>query len=225
MNAPLSEKLEWRRGNRIIAQVAGDTDVTDSGAVVDARDRKGSVEKELVDRARRGDRAAFEELFLRHQKMLFSYALGITGGREEAAEEILQEALLHAYRGIASFRGECAFTTWLWRILRNDFMAYRERMARWSEGSTEKGAAPVVEDSALSLDEEFIHRQRIQFLRQIVSRLETDDQEAITLIEFQGLSLDEAAVVTGMSLGAIKSRIRRARERLFLLVKKNKDLF
>lgn len=187
---------------------------------MDTQDKGRNDEKALLERARRGDVAAFEALVRSHEGKLFSFALSITGGKDEAAYEILQETLIRAYRGIASFRGDCAFPNWLWRILKNNFERYKDREHAWEK--KKKGSGDTLE---VSTEEQAIHEERLTNIRQLISLLSIDDQETLNLIEFQKLSLEEAAALTGISIEAFKSRLHRARERIARSVKKNKNLF
>ncbi len=180
-------------------------------------------EKELVARARRGDTAAFEELVRIHGTKLFSFALNLAGGRRDLAQDLLQEALLHAYRGIDSFRGESSFSSWLWPILRNALLRHRERTEAARETPLAKSDA--VADGTLPVEAGLIREERFGHLRALVSRLSVEDQEALTLIDFQELPFEEAARLIGIPVDTLKPRIFRARQRLAELVMKHKDLF
>lgn len=181
-------------------------------------------EKELVQRAREGDTAAFERLVRTHEIKLFAFALNLAGGRRDLAQELLQEALIHAYRGIGSFRGESAFCSWLWRILKNTLLRHRERTAAARETPLEKDDA-VADHRALSIEEGLIREDRFRHLRALVSQLSIDDQEALTLIDFQELPFEEAARLIGIPVDTLKPRIFRARQRLAELAMSNKELF
>ncbi len=181
-------------------------------------------EKELTERARRGDIAAFEELVRAHRTKIFSFALNIAGGRRDLAQDIMQEALIHAYRGIASFRGDCSFSSWLWRILKNDLLRHRERSAA-ALGSSLKETGTIADHRTPTAEETLIREDRFLHLRAIIAQMSIDDQEALTLVEFQELPFEEAARLLGIPVDTLKPRLFRARQRLAELVMKNKDLF
>ena len=182
------------------------------------------ADKELVERARRGEIAAFETLVRSHETKIFSFALNIAGGDHELAQDIMQDALIHAYRGISSFRGDCSFSSWLWRILKNDFLRYREHAA-FSREEPDNRKGNAVDDHEPAVELVIMRQERLLLLRRLVAQMSIEDQEVITLIEFQELSVDEVAALTAMSIEAVKSRLHRARGRLTELVKKNKNLF
>lgn len=120
------------------------------------------------------------------------------------AEDVTQEAFIHAFRSLGRFRGTSKFSTWLFRITRNcavDAIRRRERERR-----RDRAAAPQpepVRDPSL--------RTAID---QAVEGLPSDLREAFVLIEVLGLSYREAAVVLGVLAGTLKSRMHRARRLL-----------
>ncbi|HSA32324.1 MAG TPA: RNA polymerase sigma factor [bacterium] len=191
---------------------------------MDPKDKNGIDEKGMVERARGGDIVAFESLIRAHETKLHAFALNLSGGRRDLAQDLLQEALLQAYRGIASFRGESSFSSWLWRILRNTLLRYRERKGMAIETSWEKSSA-VGDTRTPSAEESLILDDRLRHLRTLISLLSLDDQEVLTLIDLQELPFEEAARLIGIPVDRLKPRIFRARQRLAELVMKHKDLF
>ncbi len=189
-----------------------------------AQDIRDRSEKELVERARRGEPAAFEALIRLHDTKIRSFALNIAGGRQALADDIMQEALIRAYRHISSFRGASSFLGWLWRILKNDLLRYQERVDASRETALEEPET-MIDPTGLTTEEAVLYEERIGLLRRLISRLSIDDQEMITLIEFQGLSIAETAVLLDLSPETVKIRLHRARQRLAELVKKYKYLF
>ena len=120
------------------------------------------------------------------------------------AEDVTQEAFIHAYRSLGRFRGRSKFSTWLFRITRNcavDAIRRRERQRR-----RDRAAAPepeVAADPSLRAS-----------IDQAIERLPGDLREAFVLIEVMGLSYREAGVVLGVLSGTLKSRMHRARHLL-----------
>jgi RNA polymerase sigma-70 factor, ECF subfamily len=156
-----------------------------------------------VRRARGGDRAAFEDLVRAHQADVYRLALHLVRD-PPTAEDVTQEAFVHAYRSLRRFRGGSKFSTWLFRITRNcavDAIRRRERR-RTYELAAQEPEAPV-EEPSLRLA-----------LEQAIGSLAPDVREPFVLIEVLGLSYEEAAVVLGIPRGTIKSRMHRARKAL-----------
>src|SRR6266545_5407799 len=90
------------------------------------------VTPELVEACRRGDPEAFEEVVRRTYRHVYTQALRLVGDRQEA-EDVAQEAYLRVYRGLAGFRGDAQFETWLYRIVSNTAMSHLRKRRRFGE--------------------------------------------------------------------------------------------
>lgn len=125
-------------------------------------------------------------------------------GDEETAREVLQETMLAAFRNLTGFRGEAALSTWLYQIARSVCIKQHRRPQE----------APVeteVVDRAAPPDAQ-LHAQRIgRTLASAIAALPSDQREVIVLRDVEGLSAPEAAEVIGIEIGALKSRLHRAR--------------
>ncbi len=172
---------------------------------------------ELVRRVQRGERGAFDLLVLRYQHKVVKLVARLLRDPAEA-EDVAQEAFVKAYRALASFRGDSAFYTWLYRIAVNtarNAMASRQRRPLDYEADlseTEQSAvasrmshSDTPEASALS-DE--IHAT----VNRAVAELPEDLRTAIILREIEGLSYEEIAAAMDCPVGTVRSRIFRARE-------------
>jgi RNA polymerase sigma-70 factor, ECF subfamily len=172
---------------------------------------------ELVRRAQRGERGAFDLLVLRYQHKVVKLVARLLRDPTEA-EDVAQEAFVKAYRALASFRGDSAFYTWLYRIAVNtarNAMASRQRRPLDYEADlseTEQSAvasrmshSDTPEATALS-DE--IHAT----VNRAVAELPEDLRTAIILREIEGLSYEEIAAAMDCPVGTVRSRIFRARE-------------
>jgi len=180
--------------------------------------------KLLIALAKKGDVAAFEELLKLHERKIHSFALSITGGDHAAAADIYQEAVIKAYLNIAKFKEKASFGTWLWKIVKNEFINYIKSPRTSSNVSFEDlpGVEPGMHESS---ERDFASEERKQNLRKLVSMLHVNYQEIITLIDFQELSYEEAADVLGVKTDAVRVRIHRARERLAELATEHEELF
>jgi RNA polymerase sigma-70 factor (ECF subfamily) len=159
-------------------------------------------EPDVVRRARAGDLDAFEELVRAHQADVYRLALHLVRDRE-TAEDVTQEAFVHAFRSLPRFRGTAKFSTWLYRITRNsavDAIRRRERRRRLERESTED--LPVPDPSLRAA------------LSAAIDGLPIDLREAFTVIEVFGLSYREASSVLSVLPGTLKSRMHRARRML-----------
>lgn len=162
-----------------------------------------------------GDRDAFNELVSRHRDQLWTVALRTLGNREEAADAV-QEALLAAFRGAATFRGDAAVSTWLHRITVNACLD-RLRRARIrptvplpdpSAGGVEPAdPADAYAACELSLD-----------ITAALLRLPIEQRVALLLVDVHDLPIAETAAVLQVPEGTVKSRCARGRLRLAALL-------
>ncbi len=178
-----------------------------------------SPDADLVERARAGDHDAFRRLVERHQRA--SYALAIGMLRHEAdARDALQEAFLKAYRNLASFQGNAAFSTWLYRIVTNACIDRRRRRKITVEADDATIGA-VDSSPTLAVMPRNPHREleRIHLgerIHEALGKLPEHHRDAIVLRELEGLSYAEIAVATGVSIGTVMSRLFNARQKLQL---------
>lgn len=172
--------------------------------------RGADEDSELVRRAQAGDRLAFEELVRRHADRLHAVVARLVSDRHEA-EEVTQEAFLRAWRGIASFKGDARFFTWLYRIGVNE--ARRRARRRPPAGTVasldEHGVEPA--DPRPAPDRDAEHRDLRAALERAVRALDSDYRAPLILRDVEGLSTGEAAAIMGLSEAAFKSRLHRAR--------------
>ncbi|MFQ6130634.1 MAG: RNA polymerase sigma factor [Armatimonadota bacterium] len=177
-----------------------------------AADRATGNEAALVARAQGGDHRAFEALVRRHSSSVLNLARRMVGDAE-GAEDVAQEAFLKAYRQLHRFRGEAAFSTWLYSIAVNEGRVYlrsrRRRQARWEkqrdlEGAEVEHAKP---DTGLGP------------LQELLQELPERQRVAMALFYLEELSLDETARAAGAPTGTVKAWLSRGRERLRRLAK------
>jgi RNA polymerase sigma-70 factor (ECF subfamily) len=160
------------------------------------------TDEELARRARTADRSAFELLVRRHQESAWRFALALLGSPDEA-EEAAQEALIRAFRGLQSFRGESSFRTWLFAICRRTCMDVAARKTN---------VLPLEEAHRLRYPEELVEERQV-----IDTTLETmarEERAAFILVDVLGFSRQEAARIEEVPASTLKSRLYRARDRL-----------
>jgi RNA polymerase sigma-70 factor (ECF subfamily) len=176
------------------------------------------VDQQLVERAQRGDKAAFELLVAKYQRKLVRLLSRFIRDPTEV-EDVAQEAFIKAYRALPSFRGDSAFYTWLYRIGINTAKNYLVAMGRRaptvsetesadSEGSEESGQVPDYNTP----ENELMSRQIAETVNRAVEDLPEELRTAITLRELEGLSYDDIATIMNCPIGTVRSRIFRARE-------------
>jgi RNA polymerase sigma-70 factor (ECF subfamily) len=186
----------------------------------EARRREAEEDRELIERAQAGETAAFRQLVERHQRRAYVLALSLVRD-ENDAREIVQEAFLRVYRGLASFQGSSSFFTWLYRIVTNLAIDLMRRPAR--------------RDVELQEDRNFEDEVDLPFVsridgsdpldvlrrREIAARIQTAldalppyHRGVILMREVEGMSYEEMSEAMGVSKGTIMSRLFHARQKL-----------
>ena len=176
------------------------------------------VDQQLVERAQRGDKHAFELLVVKYQRKLGRLLSRFIRDPAEV-EDVAQEAFIKAYRALPSFRGDSAFYTWLYRIGINTAKNYLVAMGRRAPTTTEFDSeeAENFEDGDQLRDlntpeAELMTRQIAATVNQTMEELPEELRTAITLREIEGMSYEDIANVMNCPIGTVRSRIFRARE-------------
>jgi len=178
---------------------------------------------EIVARAKQGDPEAFDLLVERFAPQVYAVSFRILGSREEA-EDCVQEAFLRAFKALGKFRGEAAFSTWLYRVavnVAND--AARRNKNRPLSASELASANPGDDapdldrfaddssDSTMNPELHVVGAERKEIILRAVRSLPEHQRNVIILYDVQGLSYDEIAQVLRTRVGTVKSRLNRAR--------------
>lgn len=162
---------------------------------------------ELVARASRGNRLAFEMLYRRHRDRIYGLLWRLAGADGALAEDLLQEAFVRAWRKLDSFRGDSQFVTWLHRLSVNVALSDRRiRLRRLEhetplEGQAERTARGAKDVTAGE------HRD----LERAIARLPERARTVLVLYDIEGYSHAEIAELTGMAVGSSKAQLHRAR--------------
>jgi RNA polymerase sigma-70 factor, ECF subfamily len=177
-------------------------------------------EQALVQAAKRGEVAAFEDLVRRYDRNVFRIAQHITQNREDA-EDVVQDAFLKAYENLDQFQGQSKFYTWLVRIAVNEaLMKLRkrrpERMVSLDEEvKTEDDALPrEVADWTPNPEQQYTQAELRDILSRTIQGLPPGFRTVFVLRDVEGLSTEETAEALDLSIPAVKSRLLRARLQL-----------
>jgi RNA polymerase sigma-70 factor (ECF subfamily) len=163
----------------------------------------------LVGRARSGDAAAFAVLVERYGRMVRSlaYASSLDVGE---SEDICQETFLQAWRGLSRFRGDAAFSSWVYRLARSRCIdRARRRAVRPALVAEQASHEPVSHDTDVHGARAVIDAARL---------LPLEQRQAVLMRDVQGLSYDEIAAVQGVPVGTVRSRIANGRSTIAAIV-------
>lgn len=183
----------------------------------------------LIERAKKNDIHAFEELISPYTNALLNYIFRYIKNRDDA-EDILQETYLKVYKSIKTFEGNSSFKTWLYRIATNMSIDYLRKNKRTESVSLNQTADDgeyelQIPDSTYSPEEQAKKNAALSALKEAMENMSDEHRTIITLRDIEGFSYDEIADVTKTTVGTVKSRISRARSQLKKLLEKNKELF
>jgi len=174
----------------------------------------------LVERAKAGDEAAFEQLIRQYDRQIFRIARHITQNKEDA-EDIVQDTFLKAYQKLHQFQGNSKFYTWLVRIAVNEsLMRLRKRrnsktVSMDEDVQTEEGSVPRdFADWTPDPEQQYGQGELGEILRKTIAGLPPGFRSVFTLRDVENLSTEETAEALGLSVPAVKSRLLRARLQL-----------
>lgn len=172
----------------------------------------------LVQKTKNGDLDAFDELVRRYEGKIYGMAYRFVGNHADA-NDLAQDTFIRVYQALAGFRGDAAFSTWLYRIAANicrDELRKRQRRRSVSmDEMIDASPANVPTADGSYSPEETVQRRELQ--RQVqfcLNELSDDHRLVLIMREIQGLSYEEIASALQCSMGTVKSRISRARSAL-----------
>lgn len=169
----------------------------------------------LLRRAQNGDPEAFEALMGSLESLVWRVCWHYTGSREDASD-CGQETMIRIWRSLPSFRFDCAFESWVYRVAANcclDFLRKRKREAAASlEPMREQGFDPP--DPSPGTEAQVVRGEEYALLRQAVAELPEEQRDALVLTQLEGKSYAEVSEILGVTEGTVKSRVNRARTRL-----------
>jgi RNA polymerase sigma-70 factor (ECF subfamily) len=169
---------------------------------------------------------AFTQLMEHYQSACYGLAWRLLGDADQAADAT-QDAFIHAYRGMGSYRGGI-FRSWLLRITANasyDILRRQQRRPTSPLPDPEEGAAELPDLAAVNPVAEATRSEMYRHLERALARLPEDQRTAIVLCDVYGMDYNEVAAMTQSALGTVKSRIHRGRLRLRELLAEHRELF
>ena len=183
-----------------------------------------ALDRLLVDRFKQGDQSAFEEMVERYWGRIYSMVNQLLRNTQDA-EEVTQDTFIRAHRGLVNFRGDSAFSTWLYQIATN---LARNRYWYWWRRRRDQTVSfdqPVGTDGEVTLAEVFpaeletpgdatVSQEFVNRISECMDKLGAKHREILVLRNIKNMSYEEIAEILDISVGTVKSRIARARESL-----------
>jgi RNA polymerase sigma-70 factor (ECF subfamily) len=175
----------------------------------------GATDAVLVKAAKSGDHTAFAQLWERHSNKVFLTVCRITGNRDDA-EDVLQEAWMKVYTHLKTFVGRASFSTWVTRIAINSALMALRRKRAHPETSMDVYDGDAwhfldVADQTEDVEELFTRQESAQCLKRAIGRLKPRLRKVVEIHQLNDSSLRETTDLAGITIGATKSRLLRAR--------------
>jgi RNA polymerase sigma-70 factor, ECF subfamily len=167
---------------------------------------------EIIESCRRGDRLAFRQLYDFYKDRVYSIALYFSHGDAAAAGDVTQQVFLKLMTGIARFRGDADFSTWLYRLVVNACMD--EARSRKSTAATRDRSAMEELAAPGTQEQDYARAEMADSVRTAVAALPTKFRIAILLRYFDDLSYESMAAALNCSMGTVASRLSRAHRML-----------
>lgn len=168
----------------------------------------------LIKKAQKGDEKALEALLLRYQKKIYNVAYRFMGS-EADAYDMAQEAMIKIYRSIRAFRRDASFSSWVYRLTVNtclDGLRKRKKAPLPYDNKMENDVA--IEDSIENPEIHALTIESLEDIQKAISLLSEEHRITVILRDIQGLTYEEISETLSISIGTVKSRISRGRQRL-----------
>jgi len=185
----------------------------------------------LIERFQNGDKGAFDALVQKHQARAYQYAFRLTRNPDDAAD-VVADAFVRVYRALQTFKGDSAFTTWLYRIETNCFLDMRKkknaRPTTSLDSALNLGDGEVelqVEDHSPTAQDEAERSQRMSAVEEAVQKLPEYQKAMIIMYHAESMSYEEIAEALNLPIGTVKSRLNRARLSLRQLLEPQHEMF
>jgi RNA polymerase sigma-70 factor (ECF subfamily) len=180
----------------------------------------------LIAASRDGDPTAFGALVRRYQERLYRTVAGIVDNPEDA-RDVVQEAFLHAFQALDSFKGDSLFFTWLYRIAVNTAISLRRKrkaVLRIHADHPEAGSAEPPDRSEQSRPGHALERaEEDQRVRRALARLSPEHRAVLVMKDMEGQKYEAMAETLGVPVGTVRSRLHRARLELRELLRQDDD--
>ena len=172
------------------------------------------IEYIVINKVVKGDQQAYRYLIDRYKHYVFNIAFRILKNHEDA-EEVSQDSFLKAYKALKDFKGDCRFSTWLYRIAFNTAVSRTRKQVVVQETIDNVPEIQYDNVDILSATESLSKKERKVFITRAMEKLSDEEQILITLFYFEENSMAEVSEVTGLDTNNVKVKIHRARKKLF----------
>lgn len=178
------------------------------------------ISREIVEKAAAGDMRAFEEIYREFSSSVYTIALGITRGRQDA-EEVTQDVFIKVFRRLNGFMFESSFGTWLYKITVNTAInKYRTRSRHGMEAASYDEVKDALPPGPDTVHKDMERQDASARVAELLQNISPEHRSCIVLREIEGLDYRQIADVLSIPLNTVRSRLKRAREALVAYCRK-----
>lgn len=178
-------------------------------------------EEELITSCQNGDKEAFSRLIIKYERFVYT-TVKVKGCTGEDALDVSQEIFIKIWKNISRYRGDCRFSTWVYKISVNAALDFLRRLKNSpseiiftkTDDEGDEISWEVADEGSISPESYVEKSERIKIVRESIEMLSTEQREVIILRDIEGYSYDEISEMLGIGVGTVKSRLNRARVNL-----------
>ena len=182
-------------------------------------------ESKTLERAQKGDEAAFEELLITYEKRIYNIAYRMMRNQSDA-QDMAQEAIIKAYRNLHTFKGTCMFSSWVYRITVNtcldEIRKRKKRNVLFMDAMDGEGAGFT--DKAPLPEQMMESKEEYARILSAINALNEEYKTVIVLRDMQGFSYRDISQIIDCNIGTVKSRINRARNILKTVLRQERNI-
>ncbi|MBN2452807.1 MAG: RNA polymerase sigma factor [Candidatus Omnitrophica bacterium] len=179
------------------------------------------ISNDVIARAAKGDMAAFEDIYRSTSPFVYNVALRITNNRDDA-DEVTQDVFVKVHRNLRGFGFRSSLKTWIYRITANTAINYCKCRARHVCGRLEYDPALHDREAPRAESRQFDKEEFMEAVEPLIDALDPDQRACIVLREIEGLDYRAIADTLHININTVRSRLRRARERLLAMGRKGR---
>lgn len=175
-----------------------------------------------IERVKAGDTACFACLLDKYSRPVYSIILKIIRNREDA-EELTQDVFMKVFKHLPSFKGECSFSTWIYRIAYNTAISETRKKKHEFLAIEDTVINNVTEQEITAMMEETDSYEQTEKLDAALAQLAPDERAIILLFYMREKTADEVAAITGLTVSNVKVKLHRIRKKLYIILKKMEE--
>lgn len=175
-----------------------------------------------IQRVLSGDTACFACLLDKYSTQVHSLIFRVVRNREDA-EELAQDVFVKVFRSLQAFKGDCSFSTWIYRIAYNTAISHTRKTRYEFLAIEDDQLSNVSEDEVAATLGLVQNNEQVERLEKALDAIPADERALVLLFYMEEKSVDEVATITGLTSSNVKTKLHRTRKKLFVLLKEMED--